>query len=394
MNLCLFIQFKCRTVIFFLLFVNIIVGCSCNNHGRRDEFVSVPVKGDSVVVKISYPEVGNKNDKIVIWNTSTLTDEFCPDSMPTGPMGKVDINIKSMLRDSLLKNGYINIEYLERNDSIVTAGYKFRTSDTYTKFEDFESVLGYIDSRRELKKKNIILIGHSEGGNINAMAAAKHPEVIYAIVQLTTCAIDGKENSEYQGHTNDSLFMRNYFFIPDIYKTANKISSLKTHSYELSMEGCRQFRLDILSPLDSIVYHYNNRDTIANQIVLYLQSRWEREDDKTKQFHGNFENYCKANNILSVLSPQQIALKKWQPELYYPYIKCPVLAVYGTKDERIEWSSSKKAMEAYLNQGGNTHYKFIVLEGYGHWLTKMEKPRSYYIEDFVINEIVDSIKQL
>ena len=62
--------------------------------------------------------------------------------------------------------------------------------------------------------------------------------------------------------------------------------------------------------------------------------------------------------------PQQIALYKWNPSEYLPKIECPVMAVFGTKDEQIEYSGSLKNMKVLLETSGNTNFTAQVLDGY------------------------------
>jgi hypothetical protein len=44
------------------------------------------------------------------------------------------------------------------------------------------------------------------------------------------------------------------------------------------------------------------------------------------------------------------------------------MAVFGTKDEKIEYSGSLKNMKALLETGGNTNFTAQVMDGYNHAL--------------------------
>ncbi|MDR3246905.1 MAG: hypothetical protein LBT50_10820 [Prevotellaceae bacterium] len=77
------------------------------------------------------------------------------------------------------------------------------------------------------------------------------------------------------------------------------------------------------------------------------------------------------------------------PENYYPYIQCPVLAVHGTKDNRVDCYPNIERMERLLAKGGNLNFEKMILEGYNHDLVKWDK--RYIIEDSVISKIIEWI---
>ncbi len=377
-----------------LLFLNCVCLCSCGDTSKQNELVSLPAGGDTIFVKIHYPPGETKRDKIIVWSTHSTENKFFPDSVVFS-LDSANWNrmwMAPVLCDSLLQAGFINIEYLGRNDSIMLVGRKFCESDIYTKSQDLEAVLDYIRSRKEFGKKKILLAGYSEGGDINAVVASKPSKNVDAVMQFVTPCVDGKTLAEHQGLNNTiDFFFRYSAFMPKMIDSLfNRVTSLKEGNYEHSVEGLLKFKSDTRDPLDSIIFRYSNRDSIAVQMITYLQSRWDRENEETRLYHGSFETYCKENFLYESLSPQQIALRQWQPDLYYPKISCPILAVYGTKDIRIDCQSSKQGLDSLLTQGGNANYKVMVLDGYDHSLVKNRTHIGHDgIEGHVIAEIVD-----
>ncbi len=85
--------------------------------------------------------------------------------------------------------------------------------------------------------------------------------------------------------------------------------------------------------------------------------------------------------------PNQIALYKWDPTLYFPKIRCPVMAVFGTLDEQIEYSGSLINIETLLKMGGNTNFTSHVLEGYNHVLSPVGTTVNDPLND-VVKEVV------
>lgn len=377
-----------RKVLAMLVFFlgNLLYLYSCEEKQYRyDEIIHVPSEDTTIMVKISYPEKWIRNDKIIIWSNYPLADNFLPDSMNN----KRDIWMSPILRKSLLDSGYINIEYLGRNDSIVFVNRKYSAADSDTKATDLENILKYIHSNMLLKDKRIILIGYSEGGDINSKIASKGLYNISAMLQLACSALSGtKENAEYQ---HQQFLFKNMLRIAchghqeNMDKTYNKLSSLDRY-HTADMEGTIQFIEDNIIPVDNIIYKYKNMDSVYYHLELYLRDRWQKEDQETKDFHQNdYNSYYMI--FAGSITPQQITLKTNMPEYYYPHIKCLVLAVQGTKDERIDCFPNIERMKQLLSKGCNNNFQTMVLEDYKHNLAKWNDGE-YYVEDDVIHKII------
>lgn len=104
--------------------------------------------------------------------------------------------------------------------------------------------------------------------------------------------------------------------------------------------------------------------------------------------HKDFINYCNAHQYSSFVCPENLAKLKWLPELYFPNITCPVLAVHGTKDRNIEYSSGIKSMKELLAKGGNQNFTFFTLKDHDHGLEPPRNKPSYAIQDSCINNVV------
>jgi pimeloyl-ACP methyl ester carboxylesterase len=381
--------------------------------------VYIPSEDTTMAVKISFPEKWTKNDKIILWSMPPLNDNFLPDSILDE---KRNLWMPPVLRTALLDSGYVNIEYIERNDSIEFARRKYRVSDSNTKAKDLENLLDYIKSVRKLKNKKIILIGSSGGGDVNSKVASKRQSDIQAMLHLACSAISGKKIADYQRNRSHRklLWSMGKFassrtdLQADMDSAFNKSSSLDSY-HKADLEGIAQFFEENWGPLEDILFHHESMDSIYSHIDLYLRDRWEKEDDDTKGFflyENDFEKYYNVFTSQSFITPHQIMLRKSNPEDYYPLITCPVMAVHGTEDERIDCYPNMEAMEQLLKQGGNNNFKKMILEEYNHSLAKgsnghvdiphpeiegffisaSSKP-TLHIEDEVIQEIIKWIDE-
>ena len=163
---------------------------------RHDETVYVASMDTTIEVKISYPDKWSKNDKIIIWSDPPLSHKFTSDF--DSIVSKRDISLYPLLRQKLLDAGYINMEYFGRNDSVLYVNRKYGASDSNTKAADLESLIHYVKSTKDFKKKKIILIGVSEGGTINIKVASKRQRDIAALVQLSCASFTGLQHTAYQ----------------------------------------------------------------------------------------------------------------------------------------------------------------------------------------------------
>lgn len=64
------------------------------------------------------------------------------------------------------------------------------------------------------------------------------------------------------------------------------------------------------------------------------------------------------------------------------------MAVFGTSDDKIEYSGSLRNMEILLKKGRNTNFKTHVLNGYSHTLQPSSRETTASLQHNVINEVV------
>jgi pimeloyl-ACP methyl ester carboxylesterase len=388
-------------ILFFCGFVSLF---SCKEKEyRHDDIIYVPSDDTTIMVKISYPEQYTPKDKIIVWSEPPLESDFLPDSITDNR--KLRANM--VLRTELLKSGYINIEYIGRNDSIIYNNRKYRASDANSKARCLENLLAYINTAKQLTNKKIILAGHSEGGEINSIVAGEKQFNISAILQLACLALPGKETLDYQREQigyKDLLLLSGGGNQEYMDKTLNKLSSLDSY-HKANIDGVKQFFKENIEPLEIFIHQFENKDSIYLHMDLYLKNRWEKENKETKeQYNNDYENYYQA--FAGNITPHQITLRVYNPKKRYPFIKCPVLAVHGTADKRINCYPNLKNMELLLKEGGNQRFEKMILEGYNHDLAKGSDGHDYvtvedgtvvpvsskpnlYIEDRVINRIIE-----
>jgi pimeloyl-ACP methyl ester carboxylesterase len=95
-----------------------------------------------------------------------------------------------VLSDYLTRHGIVVLRADDRGTAMSTGD--FATATTADFATDAEAGVAYLKTRREVDKHRIGLIGHSEGGDIAAMVAARNPDVSY-IVMLAGTGVPGTQ---------------------------------------------------------------------------------------------------------------------------------------------------------------------------------------------------------
>lgn len=85
-----------------------------------------------------------------------------------------------VISNYLTENGIAVLRYDDRGLGKSTGDFSAATSADFA--TDVESAIAYLKTRKEISKNNIGLIGHSEGGLIAPMVAAKSEDVSFIVL--------------------------------------------------------------------------------------------------------------------------------------------------------------------------------------------------------------------
>ena len=211
---------------------------------------------------------------------------------------------------------------------------------------------------RHFKKKNpntkLGLIGLSEGGSVAEVVAASSAKEVGLLILLSTMQLKGYEAFKYQtktiflGPPSQSKSGNN--FLDTLYPRYDRISESLFKVLELSDQG----------------------DTIKKQLKIALANDFKNYPMADKRTETDIQN-----NLYSTWTqPHQIALRKFKPDSYISQIHCPILALYGEKDELVECSPNVTALEAQLKTLKHTDFSIHSIPGVNHsYRTMAEGPR-------------------
>lgn len=304
---------------------------------RPQDPTSFPYKQEDVLIRskrskvqlagtITVPSSG-KVSKIVILITGS------------GPQNRNEevLNHRPFLvwSDWLTRHGVAVLRYDDRGVGKSTGD--FSTSTTFDFADDVEAAVSFIGSRPDLNQLSIGLMGHSEGGLIAPMVASRNKNVKFIVllagpgIPIYQLGLQQSADVSRVDGVSNTVIAQNFALNKKFFDLVLQDSSLSTG----------QLKKDI----DTLLHHE------------MLSQHWDKA-----RYNGWKQRYDRLTGQRTFL--------KLKPADYLVNVKCPVLAVNGTKDLQVNCQANLNGIAKALDQGGNKHYKIVPFEGLNHLFQK------------------------
>ena len=241
-----------------------------------------------------------------------------------------------VLSDYLTRNGIGVLRYDDRGTAQSEGDFKNATSLDFA--SDVEAAIAYLKTRKEINKKKIGLIGHSEGGIIAPMAASKSKDVNF-IVLLAGTGIQG----------NQLLLLQQ--------ELIGKASGVSESDLQKSRE--------INSAAFNIVIKSTNTETLKADLTSFLTQKLRESPDNQMPEGMSESDFIKAQ-VDQITSPWMQYFIKYDPAPTLEKVKCRVLALNGEKDLQVPPRQNLPAIKAALIKGGNNKVTTIELPNLNH----------------------------
>lgn len=256
-----------------------------------------------------------------------------------------------VIADHLTKNGIGVLRFDDRGVGESKGDFKTATSQDFA--TDVEAAVKYLKTRKEINKKKIGLIGHSEGGIIAPMVVAKSKDVHF-IVLLAGTGIPGDQLlllqqeliSRASGISDDTLLIAN-----TINKGAYDIILKSTYTEIL--------RTDLTNYFKQVVIDY---------------------PESVKSLGMSVDDLIKLQ-VMQLTSPWMQYFIKYDPSIILEKVKCPVLAINGSKDLQVPSKINLEAIKKSLEKGDNKNFTTKELPNLNHLFQNCEtgSPSEYAI---------------
>jgi pimeloyl-ACP methyl ester carboxylesterase len=228
-----------------------------------------------------------------------------------------------VLADYLTRKGIVVLRVDDRGVGKSTGNLAdATTADLAT---DAEAGVAYLKTRSEVDPHKIGLIGHSEGGLIAPMVAARNADVAF-IVMMAGPGVPG-----------DEILVEQVLLISEASGASHDVA-------EKNATAEREVVTLVKQEKDNAVLEKDLREKLAGKIP-------EAQIDPTiKQLTSPWVRYFIAYDPAP-------ALRK---------VKCPVLAINGEKDVQVPPKQNLPAIRRALEEGGNQHAEADELPGLNH----------------------------
>lgn len=312
-----------KKILFFLLF-----SFAGYSQTFKSEDFSLDLKKDSIVLSgtLTVPDNLKKPTLAILISGSGQTDR---DETILGH------KLFKELEEHLSSNGNVVLRY-DDSGGFKSSGKNLAKSTSYELSEDAEAIFNSLKKDKRFKKSKIGFIGHSEGGFIVPMIAARNPKVDFIVTMAGTAVgrkqLLLKQNKEImllQGIKNQVVGdYLTEFFEPAI----DSIIQNKSDTKEMVTKLAENYRKDKGS--DSIIPAMFKSEQFAERFIAQIGGTW-----------GSY-------------------FLKTDPKLFWTSVKCPVLAINGDKDLQVNLEQNLHRIESYLKIGKNKH--FIIKELSSH----------------------------
>jgi pimeloyl-ACP methyl ester carboxylesterase len=233
-----------------------------------------------------------------------------------------------ILADHLTRQGLAVLRYDKRGVAKSTGDYEDATTADFAK--DAEAALAFLKRRKEIDPRRIGMIGHSEGGIIAPMVAARSSDVSW-IVLLAGPATKGEETLLLQ-------------------------SDLITRAAGMTTEQIAK-SLDFDRESYNLVRHEQDRRVLENQLQDLV---------KVSGIGTAAPSAFLQRQIHWTSSPWFRYFLDYDPAPALQNIKCPVLILSGEKDLQVPPKENLPLARKALETGGNKDFQIIELPGLNH----------------------------
>ena len=236
-----------------------------------------------------------------------------------------------VIADCLSRNGIAVLRFDDRGTA--KSGGDFATATTADFATDVAAAVSYLKGRKDIDPNKIGLIGHSEGGIIAPMVAAKDKTIDF-IVLLAGPGVDGAH----------LLLMQNEALGKAQGMTPEQLEDAKTINealYQIAVE--------------------TKNDSLAQQLIskkLSALMPTEMPDAQRQQ--------AVAAQAKTLTSPWMRYFLSNDPAKYLQQVHCPVLAMGGTKDLQVPVRENIEAIKATLDEAGNDQVTIKIFPGLNH----------------------------
>ncbi|HRP89597.1 MAG TPA: alpha/beta fold hydrolase [Edaphocola sp.] len=241
-----------------------------------------------------------------------------------------------VLADFFTRNGFAVLRYDDRG--VGQSKGNFETATTADFAEDAMAAVNFLYQNKQIDKKRIGIMGHSEGGEIATMLAAQNTKQLAFIVMLAGPGMSG-----------DQILLQQQKYLARAVKES-----------DAAIEQSQKMNQQIFEIMKS------TKDTalIRSRVLTYLNNSYN--DGTLEKVEGQTKEETVSTYSNALLSPWLIYFVQYNPQSDLQKIKIPVLALIGSKDVQVIPEYNIPALKSAFEKSGNKRATVLELEGLNH----------------------------
>ena len=247
-----------------------------------------------------------------------------------------------VLADYLTKNGIAVLRVDDRGAGKSSLGPDINNKTSIDFSYDVEASLNYLETRPDIDKKHLGLIGHSEGGMIAPMVAARRKDIAFIVLWGGPGVNGAKILTEQSARALKQQGMDS--LTVDAYK--------KLHLQMLNLFATSATRADLDERIPGVfdAWKKNQTQKVLNDLTVPTTNM----ADVLKTYDHLYDSGWLRFFIC------------YDPAIALSKVKCPVLAVTGGKDTQVDAAENLGRIKEVLTKSGNKDFEVKTIPGLNH----------------------------
>lgn len=303
----------------------------------KEEEVSFENKKDNITLSgtLTYPDQGEKFPVVILISGSGPSNR-------DESIGK--LSPFKTIAEYLSENGFAVLRYDDRGTGKST-GKTFPQHTSADLAGDVEAAIDFLKNNSHVLPGKIGLLGHSEGGMIAPMVAARNTDVAF----IVSLAGPGCKITEVMTEQN----------------------RLVCESGGISKEFTTRYINLFYTPLLKTIMANNEIPVVRKDIYKNLFDYHKAvPDSEYKSFIGLADTLYAELLIAQLYSPWFKFFLAHNPQTDWEKVTVPVLAINGTKDIQVDAPQNLPCIKECLTRANNKNFKIVSAEGYNHLFQK------------------------
>ena len=261
-----------------------------------------------------------------------------------------------VLADALARQGIAVLRYDKRGTAQSTGNYEQATMQDFA--ADAQAALAFLKSRKEIDPKRTGILGHSEGGILAAIVAARGSDVNW-LVLLAAPATTGERTLLKQSEL--------------IARTGGLPEEQIAHSQQLDRMAYAAVR--------------------SEKSPAALEARLKELVEKSG-LNGAMPPAALQEQLRLMTTPWFREFLDFDPQPLFAQLKCPVLALNGDRDLQVDADDTVPLLRSAYEKSGNKDFTVAEIAGVNHLFQRAPSgsPALYgAIEETIAPEVLSAV---